>query len=448
MKKLFERGYLPGDSEEDKLKKSSLLLMAIPFSFAGIIWGALYFANGLYLPGWIPFSYGILSFLSVVHFLLFRKFRFFRFSQILLILLLPFFLQLSLGGFIPGSAVILWAILSPLGALAFYNIRYSLFWFAAFMLLLLVAYALDDKLAAPGPAVSGAFVLRLMLLNLMSISAFIYLLQYHFVGKQQALKKAVDEKNAEIGQKNKEITDSINYARRIQYALLAHESLLAAALPEFFIFFKPKDIVSGDFYWATRSRDGLYLAVCDSTGHGVPGAFMSLLNISLLNEAINEKQLAEPGAVCDYVRNKLIEYISQEGGQDGMDGALLHFNTKDETVRYAAAHNAPLLVSGGQAVELPADKMPIGRGESNARFSTHLVPARRGDMLYFFTDGYADQFGGPKGKKFKYGQLKQLLVDLAGKPLAEQQRALEETFESWKGSLEQTDDVLVIGVRV
>lgn len=447
MRKLLERGYLPDDTAEERLKKSSLLLMAFPFSVAGLLWGALYFAKGLYLPGWIPFTYGLLSLLSIGHFVLTRKFRFFRFSQLLLVLLLPFFLQLSLGGFIPGSAVILWAALSPLGALAFYNIRYSLYWFGAFSLLLIAAFLLEGFLVMPEPAPTAKFIQWLFLLNILSVSSLVYLLQYYFVGKQLELKKAVEEKNAEIASKNKEITDSINYARRIQYALLANEGILKENLEDFFILFRPKDIVSGDFYWAARSGESFYLAVCDSTGHGVPGAFMSLLNISLLNEAINEKKLADVGGICDYVRQKLVEYVSKDGAQDGMDGVLLCFK-HGRLSSYAAAHNAPLLVRQQAAIEMSADKMPIGKGENASGFSTFAMPAQAGDMLYLFTDGYADQFGGPKGKKFKYSRLKELLVSVAGKPLAEQQRVLEETHLEWKGELEQTDDLLLIGMRL
>jgi serine phosphatase RsbU (regulator of sigma subunit) len=238
--------------------------------------------------------------------------------------------------------------------------------------------------------------------------------------------------------------------------LLAHEDLLKKNLSEFSILFKPKDVVSGDFYWATEVVGGqqsavsekFYLAVCDSTGHGVPGAFMSLLNISFLNEAIIEKKMEKPGEVFDYVRKRLIENISQEGGQDGMDAILVCFDKKNNTVTYAAAHNAPLIIRKGEVIQLPTDKMPVGKGEKNIPFETRSIELQKGDLLYLYTDGFADQFGGAAGKKFKETNLKKLLAEIAGLPMNEQEKKLETEFESWKGELEQVDDTLIIGIRI
>jgi serine phosphatase RsbU (regulator of sigma subunit) len=266
-----------------------------------------------------------------------------------------------------------------------------------------------------------------------------------------------------------EMIDSINYARRIQFALLAHNDLLQKYLPEHFVLFKPKDIVSGDFYWATSagseqktvSSSGLptatagckffYLAVCDCTGHGVPGAFMSLLNTSFLNEAINEKNIYEPGEIFNHVRKRLVENISQDGNRDGMDGTLIRFEKEnDGTIKlsYSAANNPPLIISGNEIRYQPFDKMPVGMGEKEDLFRTLNITANKGDMLYLFTDGYPDQFGGPKGKKFKYKKLEQQLLQINSLPLQQQSATLEKTFNEWKGDLEQVDDVCIIGIRL
>jgi serine phosphatase RsbU (regulator of sigma subunit) len=252
----------------------------------------------------------------------------------------------------------------------------------------------------------------------------------------------------------KETIDSINYAKRIQYALLANNELLKASLTQHFVMFKPKDIVSGDFYWATEHQGKFYLAVCDSTGHGVPGAFMSLLNIGFLSEAIKENNIEKPNEILNYVRKRLIESIGNNGQQDGMDGILICFDNRSSPPKivYSAANNAPVLISnnnlGTECVELPKDKMPVGEGEKKDSFTLHTINIQKGDTLYLYTDGYADQFGGPKGKKFKYKNLNELLLSVSGLPFDEQGQQLLAVFENWKGALEQVDDVCVIGIKL
>lgn len=261
--------------------------------------------------------------------------------------------------------------------------------------------------------------------------------------KNVELKKAYDL----IEEKNKSILDSINYAQRIQYALLAHSALLASGLGEYFILFRPKDIVSGDFYWAARNEDSFFLAACDSTGHGVPGAFMSLLNSSYLNEAVNEKKITAPSRILDHVRGQLINSISDNEQKDGMDCTLIRIDKNSNTIAYAAAHNEPVLIRNGEIREGKADKMPVGRSEKQSPFTSYSLEIQKGDMLYLFTDGYADQFGGEKGKKLKHKNLLRLLAETSKSETAEQHSFLENRHLEWKGKLEQLDDILVIGIR-
>jgi serine phosphatase RsbU (regulator of sigma subunit) len=262
--------------------------------------------------------------------------------------------------------------------------------------------------------------------------------------------KNVELKNAYaiISERNKEVTDSINYARRIQQSLLSPPEELQRTLCHYFLFYEPKDIVSGDFYWTAEHNNRFYLAVCDSTGHGVPGAFMSLLNMAYLNEAVKEKAIAEPNEVLNYVRKKLIENISKDAQQDGMDAILICIDKNQNRISYAAANNRPLLIRDGQVTELPADKMPVGKSDQTDSFSLHSFEMKEGDRIYFYTDGYADQFGGPKNKKFKYKALNDCLFKNHQLPLEEQEALLRQTFIEWKGNLEQVDDVLIIGVKL
>jgi len=279
-------------------------------------------------------------------------------------------------------------------------------------------------------------------------------LQKEVVEKQ---KKTVEEKNHIIEEKQKEIIDSINYAKRIQYTLLAHDEFLRNNLPAHFVLFHPKDIVSGDFYWAAKKENKFYLAVCDSTGHGVPGAFMSLLNIGFLSEAINEKDIEKPNEVLDYVRQRLIDSISKDGQKDGFDGILLCINKDTNEITYAAANNAPIVISNNEIIELNADRMPVGQGERKENFSLHSIDYVKGTMLYLYTDGYADQFGGPKGKKFKYKPLNEMILKNSKLDLAVQKQELLSTFHAWKNwsnadgteqELEQVDDVCIIGIQL
>jgi serine phosphatase RsbU (regulator of sigma subunit)/tetratricopeptide (TPR) repeat protein len=261
-------------------------------------------------------------------------------------------------------------------------------------------------------------------------------------------KELVEDKNLIIEEKQKEIIDSINYAKRIQYSLLADEDILKSNLANYFVYFNPKDIVSGDFYWATKKDHKFYMAVCDSTGHGVPGAFMSLLNIGYLSEAINEKGIEKPNEIFNYVRERLIAAISKEGQKDGFDGILVCIDAQTNQISYAAANNKPLLISDYTITELVADRMPVGIGERKEDFALYTISCKPGDCLYLYTDGYADQFGGEKGKKFKYKPLNELILNNHMKKMNEQHDVLNDTFEAWRGKLEQVDDVCVIGIKI
>jgi serine phosphatase RsbU (regulator of sigma subunit) len=295
-------------------------------------------------------------------------------------------------------------------------------------------------------------------------------------------KVEMDKAFSALHEKNKEVMDSIYYARRIQNALLTSEDYVNKHFKkEHFILYKPKDIVSGDFYWGTSvtsaelgartvpktsppeivegggskavegSPELFYLAVCDSTGHGVPGAFMSLLNIGFLSEAINEKFYREPNIVFNYARKRLIDNVNKEGQKDGFDGALFCFDVSGDSslkFTYAAAYCKPVIIRKGEIIYLDGDRMPVGMGERTQDFRLYEFTAEKNDMLYIFTDGYADQFGGADGKKFKYKRLVHLLSGVSDKPMNEQQQALSKVFDDWKGNLEQVDDVCVIGVRL
>lgn len=251
-----------------------------------------------------------------------------------------------------------------------------------------------------------------------------------------------------VEEKQQEIVDSITYALRIQRPLLAKEELIRKYFTDCFVLYKPKAIVSGDFYWACEMHDKFYLAVCDSTGHGVPGAFMSLLNIGFLSEAIKEKRIEQTHEVFNYVRGRLIESISDHGQKDGFDGCLICYDRKNSKIFYTAAHCTPLVIRNDEMVEMESNKMPVGKGELTNSFTLFQFDVQPNDRIYLYTDGYADQFGGPKGKKFKYKNLKEVLLSEYINKMSKQKDVIDEVFEEWRGELEQTDDVTIVGLKV
>lgn len=255
-----------------------------------------------------------------------------------------------------------------------------------------------------------------------------------------------------VEEKIKEITDSINYAERIQRSFLATKELLNQNLKDYFVFFKPKDVVSGDFYFAEKiNKDNFLLATADSTGHGVPGAIMSLLNITSLEKAIENQD--QPSEILNTTRKIIIERLkkdgSAEGGKDGMDCSVICFNFKKKKITVSAANNPIWIVRGSETIEIKPDKMPVGKHDKqDISFTQHIIDIEKGDVIYTLTDGFSDQFGGELGKKFMSKKLRELLSKNAHLPMDEQRTVLENTFKSWVGDLEQIDDVTLIGVRV
>jgi serine phosphatase RsbU (regulator of sigma subunit) len=280
---------------------------------------------------------------------------------------------------------------------------------------------------------------------------------YAFVNKRKAnielhvLHKAVSDQKNELFEKNKNITDSILYAQRIQRALLSSRAYIKENVNDFFIIHKPKDIVSGDFYWAQRSGEDLFFMLADCTGHGVPGAFMSLLGISYLNELVVGQKNKDTDKILNGLRSNIIQALTDSTYEmkDGMDGVLCRFNFKKTHLQYSAANNGIVIIRDKTIIELNGDKMPIGRSPRDTEnFTAHEFELRKNDMIYLFTDGFPDQFGGPKGKKLKTRSLKETLLKWHELPLKKQENSLSSYFEEWKNDLEQIDDVTLVGFRV
>lgn len=289
--------------------------------------------------------------------------------------------------------------------------------------------------------------------------------------REQALK--MEEQKKVVEQRNKEVMDSINYAKRLQEAILPGPFEIASTFKEAFIFYEPKEIVAGDFYWFAKNNGYVFLAVCDCTGHGVPGAMLSVVGHNGLHRCVNEFGLTDPGQILDKLSYIIEETFTHniKNVRDGMDISLVSFKLKGEDnvnvssslsygtrnegsaeeieVKWAGANNPLWYIDrNGSFTEITADKQPVGKHENRKPFKTHSFTLKDSDCLYFFSDGYADQFGGPKGKKFKYSKFRELLLKNHHLDMQTQLGILDNQFTEWKGDLEQLDDVCVIGIRV
>jgi serine phosphatase RsbU (regulator of sigma subunit)/Tfp pilus assembly protein PilF len=298
--------------------------------------------------------------------------------------------------------------------------------------------------------------IALLLVLIVALAAgIIAILVFRSLRITRKQKVIIEEQKSLVEQKNKDILDSIAYAKRLQEAILPPLNELKQILPESFVLYKPKDIVAGDFYWMQQSDNKTFIAACDCTGHGVPGAMVSVVCSNALYRAVKEFNITEPGKILDKTRELVIETFqkSSEEVRDGMDVSLCVLtpagnDQKSTLVQWSGANNPLVYVQDNEMKEIIADKQPIGVQDGHKDFTTHTLTLNPGDNLYLFSDGYADQFGGPKGKKFKSRPFKELIRSISFKKMEEQRDVLNQSFETWKSDFVQTDDVCVIGIRI
>lgn len=291
--------------------------------------------------------------------------------------------------------------------------------------------------------------------GLLLVMVILFVYRAYTTKKQTALmlerkNQVIEIQKKQLEYQNKNITDSIHYASRIQNALLVPDEYLqkylAGLVKQHFVLYLPKDIVSGDFYWAIQKENYFYLAVCDCTGHGVPGAFMSILNSNLLYESIMEKNILEPGKIFDYIRGRLEETL--HGGKDGMDATLVRFNLNNpQDIKYAAAMHQPILIRENEIIKCPFDKIPVGISDIQEMFHTFDLSINDGDSFFMFSDGYADQFGGERDKKLQKSNFHRYLMETNHLNAESQKQELKKRFFDWKNDKDQTDDVCLIGVK-
>lgn len=442
------------DSESERINKSVLMLTVLFKSFGCIGWVVMYLSLGLSFAAIYPLVY--LGILILTTFYLFKTKNFDAalYSYILFILVVPFLLQVVLGGFVNSGAVILWAMLAPVGALFFKGRKAGIAWFALFIALCGVSVAAQE--IYPQHVVIGSGVINFFfLMNVSVVCGFMFytLVYFRELTSRQNTQLARNYENAEkqkliIAHHQKETLDSITYARRIQEAILPPVELIRSKMPYSFVLYKPKDIIAGDFYWMEEVNGTLFIAVADCTGHGVPGAMVSIVCSNALNRAVKEYRLTDTGRILDKVTALVLEAFEKsiDEVKDGMDISLLAINHDTQSINWSGANN-PLWYTGQNGfTEIKPDKQSIGYNFEPKPFTTHAIPYMPGTYFYLFTDGYTDQFGGPHGKKLKQKQFKEVLMANAAHSPAQQQKAFEQLFGNWKGALEQVDDVCIMGV--
>lgn len=270
-------------------------------------------------------------------------------------------------------------------------------------------------------------------------------------GKVKERTQEIRLQKEHIEKQNKEIKYSFDYAKRIQSTVLPSNEVFENLFAENFIFFKPRDIVSGDFYWIAQRENKIFITASDCTGHGVPGSLMSMLGITMLHEIVNEKDFTRSDEILNELRQNIARTLKQEGKpgeqKDGMDMVMLIYDRTTRKMEFSGANNPMYIIRDGEMIEYKGNNMPVAYYDNMTDFTRHTIQMKQGDRVYLFTDGFPDQFGGPNGKKFMYKPFKALLLEVHERPMEEQERILKMVFDEWKGNLDQIDDVLVMGLR-
>jgi serine phosphatase RsbU (regulator of sigma subunit) len=361
------------------------------------------------------------------------------------------------------------------GMLVLWEFRLSLILGIATIIANVVFYQLNSRLSIDDFLINGGLITLSVVIFCVFLIRTRYRLTYNDIKIRLELersKKLIEQKHEEVvlqkveiqsqkdtlEEKNREITDSINYAKNIQSAFIPSEQKFNSYFKDSFVLFKPKDIVSGDFYWVHKKNNHTFYVTADCTGHGVPGGFMTMLGLSFLEEIVAGKNIQDPAEILNLMRDKIINTLNQTGNfgqnKDGMDITVCCIDEVKNELIFSSANNDIYLIrnnpqaeGGKDFFEYKANRQPCGYSELNKPFTKQVIPLIEGDCIYTFTDGFADQFGGPKGKKFRYKQFEQMLLKNSHLGFSAQKNILNQANDGWKGSLEQVDDILVIGIK-
>ncbi|MEL6537896.1 MAG: SpoIIE family protein phosphatase [Bacteroidota bacterium] len=484
-----------GQSDEEVTRRATLIRVSSLTSFFGLLWIATYALLGIPEATTAVVGYIALTLVNISIFYFTKHYHSFRLIQLVLILFMPFGTQLYLGGFIPGSGVMLASMLSPLGALMFHSLPVARRLFLGYVLLIFIAGFAEYRVPnLSSVTLTEEINLLFFVIDSAAISAVFFLALAYFLKQKEKYQALLNDSLSEISEKNEElyqqqeeitaqrdsleeknqelhaaveqiqkqrdvieaknlnITASINYAQRIQSAMLPTQNIDARFVKEYFIFFKPKDIVSGDFYWYLEHQGKLIMAAVDCTGHGVPGAFMSLIGNNLLTRIVQVENITEPHRILERLHDGVTESLKQDATQnrDGMDVAMVCIDPEKQEMEFAGAGNPLVLIQDGTMQRIKGDRYGIGgsRNARNLKFQPHQISLDQPTTFFLFSDGYQDQFGGPEGRKYLSSRFREFLKEGAERPCTEQHRRLETNLNDWVGNGNQIDDILVMGCKV
>lgn len=468
-------GVAPSDTEPTKNAKNLLVVLAILMSLGGILWGTLLVIFGIYLPMFIPYGYVILSFGNILFFYYTHNFKVARIFQLVISMLLPFGLQWMLGGFLSSGVVMLWATLALIGSVTVLKGKSVYGWLFFFISLTFISFALEPHITHFRPVIfTDKVSLSLLLANISIIISILFILAKLKVDqdleikneltsayeKLNIVKEEIQIKSELLSDALKNIMHSVSYAQYIQNAVLGSPTKLISHFKQGFVFWEPLEKVSGDFFWFTaihsnaKNATKKILISADCTGHGIPGAFMTMMGSTLLEEIVNGKGITEPNQILYELDKKIVASLHKNGSlkrvNDGMDLGILVIDEEKQQACFSGAKTPLWYVTNQQIWEVKGSRFPVGSSQYNTPkiYTNHTINLEKDISFYLFSDGFQDQFGGIEDRKYLRKRFRNFLLSIHQFSFSQQKLLLEEEFLNWRGTRPQTDDVLVIGVQV
>lgn len=444
-------------TKSDLLRKKFFTLLSISLMTGALIWTAICMLAKVYLAGLVPFTFILFTILNLCCRWDKNQDHVSYNIQVGMSLILPFGFQILLGGLEASGIVMLWSLVSLMGALTFERRNIIYLWFGLYIALIVVSILIEpysrlfvtEKVAQYSGILVG--------INVSAISFILFMLSRYFIVQQSVLRKKLKIQNELVVKsydlnklKTNEINESLEYAKRLQESILPTQEKLHYAFNDNFIFFKPKDVVSGDFYWYASLGDWKITSVIDCTGHGVPGAMLSIMSYNLLNDIVLDKKVHEPELIMSELRNGIVRRLRQKsnGNRDGMDLSIIAINEARKQIKFCGAKSNMIVVD-------PMSKITLIKGSRNSiggvdinlnkKFRQELIEYQKETAIYLYTDGITDQFGGALDKKLGQKRFLEWIEELQGTKMTQQLPMLENKWSEWKGDKNQTDDALVAG---